>query len=273
VATRTLIERCGGLPLALRIAAARLAARPHWTVDDLLRRLDDEQRRLDEFAHGGLSVRSSIAITYEALPDPARRLFRLLGLPTWSTFPHWVAAPLLDLDTAAAAELLEVLVEARAVEVIPSGASGGRRYRLHDLLRVYARERLAAEEPPEQRLAALRRLLGCQLHLTERAHQLEYGPVRVRRLSTVDTSVPSVSSRLRCSRCRTTRGRVGPRRQDGDSRLSAVISTPRQGLPLSGRVRPWRNRCCRRKAYMAGYSCQWWRTRVEDVTWTVSATK
>ncbi|MEN3306005.1 MAG: hypothetical protein V7603_2207 [Micromonosporaceae bacterium] len=171
-ATRSLIERCGGLPLALRIAAARLAARPHWKVGDLLERLDDEYRRLDEFVHGQLCVRSSMAITYEALPDPARRLFRLLGLPTWSALPHWVAAPLLDLDPAAAGELLEVLVEARAVEVVPGG---GRTYRLHDLVRVYARERLAAEEPPRQRLAALRRLLGCQLYLTERAHQLEYG--------------------------------------------------------------------------------------------------
>jgi DNA-binding SARP family transcriptional activator/tetratricopeptide (TPR) repeat protein len=171
-ATRALIERCGGLPLALRIAAARLAARPHWKVGDLLDRLDDEHRRLDEFVYGELCVRSSIAITYEALPDQARRLFRLLGLPTWSTLPHWIAAPLLDLDSAAAVELLEVLVEARVVEVVPGG---GHIYRLHDLLRVYARERLAAEEPPEQRLEALRRLLGCQLHLTERAHRLEYG--------------------------------------------------------------------------------------------------
>ena len=171
-ATRALIECCGGLPLALRIAAARLAARPHWKVGDLLERLEDEHRRLDEFVHGDLSVRSSIAITYEALPDPARRLFRLLSLPTWSTLPRWAAAPLLDLDSATAGELLEVLVEARAVEVVPGSE---RTYRLHDLVRVYARERLAAEEPPQLQLEALRRLLGCQLYLTERAHRLDYG--------------------------------------------------------------------------------------------------
>jgi DNA-binding SARP family transcriptional activator len=171
-ATRALIERCGRLPLALRIAAARLAARPHWKVGDLLERLDDEHRRLDELVHGDLSVRSSIAITYEALPKPARRLFRLLSVPAWATLPHWAAAPLLDQDPATAGELLEMLIEARAVEVV---AGGDRTYRLHDLLKAYARERLAAEEPPKERLEALSRLLGCQLYLTEQAHRLDYG--------------------------------------------------------------------------------------------------
>jgi tetratricopeptide (TPR) repeat protein len=171
-ATRALIDRCGGLPLALRIAAARLAARPHWMVEDLLERLDDEHHRLDEFVHGEMCVRSSIAITYDALSDPARRLFRLLGLPLWWTFPEWAAAPLLDVDNTTARELLEVLLDARAVEVVP-GERGT--VRMHGLVRAYARERLAEEEPAAERMAALRRLLGCQLYLTGRAHRLEYG--------------------------------------------------------------------------------------------------
>jgi tetratricopeptide (TPR) repeat protein len=175
VAARTLAAVCGGLPLALRIAGSRLASRPHWTVADLAGRLDDEWRRLDELVHGQLAVRVSLSITYEALPAPARRLFRLLGVLNVAEFPAWVAAPLLDEDPHRTDETIEQLVDARLVEVSAAGAGQAARFRLHDLLRVYARERLAAQETAAERSAALRRLVGCLLHLVEQAHRHEYG--------------------------------------------------------------------------------------------------
>lgn len=168
-----LAEQCAGLPLAIRIAAARLASRPHWSIGDLTARMLDGQRRLDELRYGEMGVRFSIALTYDALPDPARRLFRMLGLIDAPDFPSWITAPLLELAVPDAVELLEMLVDARMVDVTASGH--GVRYRLHDLLRIYARERLAAEEPAAERTAALRRLLGCLLYLAEQGHQREYG--------------------------------------------------------------------------------------------------
>ncbi|HEX6499964.1 MAG TPA: BTAD domain-containing putative transcriptional regulator [Micromonosporaceae bacterium] len=169
-----LVELCGRLPLALRIAAARLAARPHWKIQQLTERLGDEGRRLDELMHGGLGVRASIALTYEYLDADAQRLFRLLGILEAADFAAWVAAPLLDRDALLAADVLETLVDARLVDVV-QGSGTATRYRLHDLVRVYARERLAAEEPPAERLAALKRMLGAWLYLGECAHRQLYG--------------------------------------------------------------------------------------------------
>jgi DNA-binding SARP family transcriptional activator/uncharacterized protein HemY len=173
-ASRDLAALCGGLPLALRIAAARLAGRPHWSVEDLVHRLTDGHRRLDELRHGDLGVRSSISLTYDGLAPSVRRLFRLLSLIQSSDFPAWVAAPLLDPEgVAASVESLEMLVDARLVEV--ATGPGGSRFRMQDLLRVYARERLAEEEAPAQRAAALGRLVGCLLHLADQAHRRLYG--------------------------------------------------------------------------------------------------
>src|SRR5262249_24035726 len=78
--SRTLVKLCGSVRLALRIAAARLAARPHWTVGQLATRLADEHRRLDELAHGGVGIRTSIAVAYDGLGPEAQRLFRRLAL-------------------------------------------------------------------------------------------------------------------------------------------------------------------------------------------------
>ena len=168
VAARRLVAQCGGLPLVLGIAAARLAARPHWTCGDLSSRLEDDGRRLDELAHGGLAVRSSLSLSYEILTADARRLLRLLSVLDVPDVGGWVAAPLLDTGHPAAVDILETLVDARLVEAV--AGSGVTRFRLHDLVRCYARERLAADEPGSNE-AALRRMLGCLLHLTTEAHR------------------------------------------------------------------------------------------------------
>jgi DNA-binding SARP family transcriptional activator len=144
-----LVHLCEGLPLALRIAGARLAARPTWRIAGLVHRLRDETRRLDELSHRGWTVRSSIERTYETLGPPARRLFRLLGLLDTPAVPAWTAAALLDAPVAEAETALESLVDARLLDPVAS------RYRLHDLVRVYAKE---LPTTPAETESALRRV-------------------------------------------------------------------------------------------------------------------
>jgi DNA-binding SARP family transcriptional activator len=167
-------ELCGYLPLALRIAAARLAARPHWDIADLAERLADESRRLDELNHGEMGMRASIALTYESVSADARRLFRLLALVEASSFASWVGAPLLRADVLHAHDVLEELTEAYLIDTELGPGAGPARYRFHDIMRAFARERLAAEESAQDRHEALERLLGVLLYLTGEAHSREY---------------------------------------------------------------------------------------------------
>lgn len=169
-----LVGLCGRLPLALRIAGARLAARPHWTLERMVGRLADERRRLDELAHGDLEVRASLSLGYRHLDQGARRLFHLLGMLRAPDFPSWVCAALLDTGVPAAEELLDRLVDAHMVDVTGSDAAGQVRYRFHDLVRLYARER-AEEEAAAERTAAATRVLGAWMALVERAHRILYG--------------------------------------------------------------------------------------------------
>ena len=168
-AAERVVRLCGQLPLAVRIAAARLAARPTWHLATLAERLSDERRLLDELAIGDLEVRGSVALSYQLLDDGQRRLFRLLGHLPGLDFPGWVTMPLADTSRAAAERLIESLVEARLVEAVGEDGSGFARYRLHDLLRVFARERSAADDRPQDVHAALGRLYGAWLFLAERA--------------------------------------------------------------------------------------------------------
>lgn len=169
-----LVQFCSGLPLALRIAGARLASRPHWRISELVRRLADEARRLDEFTHRGLELRSNIGLTYRGLPRKAQRLFRLFALLKAPDFPEWTAAALLDTDLSEAGDVLESLVDARMLDTVEF--PGERiRYRFHDLIRVYALERLVETETPAERKLALARVLGAWLALAGEAHRREYG--------------------------------------------------------------------------------------------------
>ncbi|WP_308200838.1 BTAD domain-containing putative transcriptional regulator [Actinoplanes sp. M2I2] len=166
---RTLAEQCGYLPLALRIAGARLALRPHWTVQQMAVRLVDEERRLDELVHGGMAIRASISLNHDALSEPARRLFRLLAIPDAHAFSGWTAAALLGTSSDAAQESLDELVDTQLVQPILPGHGLLTQYRFHDLVRGFARGRLAADEPPGIARAALVRMLDAVLALTRAA--------------------------------------------------------------------------------------------------------
>ncbi len=162
-ATAEVLFACAGLPLAIRICAARLAARKHWKIATMAKRLRDERRRLDEMRTGDLAVRASFQVSYDSLqtadfgPDPAR-VFRLLGLWEGSSISLSAAAALLGEPEDDIAEALETLVDANLLE---SPAADW--YRFHDLLRFYATERAQAEEPAADRADAIARLLGWYL--------------------------------------------------------------------------------------------------------------
>ena len=160
--------QCGHLPLALRIAGARLAARPHQSFQQLADRLADETRRLDELSHGDMGIRASISLSYDSASEQARRLFRLLALLE-QPVSGWMSAALLDLPPADAEDLLDDLVTAQLVEITGTGSGVHSHYRFHELIRVFARERLAAEEPAAEQKAALERALGALLYLAEEA--------------------------------------------------------------------------------------------------------
>nr|MDT0659021.1 BTAD domain-containing putative transcriptional regulator [Micromonospora sp. DSM 115978] len=157
---------CGGLPLAVRIAGARLAARPRWQVAELAGRLAGELGRLDELATGDLAVRASLALSYRALPEPARKLLRLASLPDAPDVPAWVGAALLDLPSDEGERLLEMLVDACLLDVATVAGSGPR-YRMHDLIRLFARERAGEEDTESDRRAALERAIGAWLARAE----------------------------------------------------------------------------------------------------------
>lgn len=168
-AAREIVQLCGFLPLAVRVAGARLGARPHWPLSRLEADLSNEHHRLDRLRLGDLDVRASLALSYESLDAMARRAFRLLGLLEIRDFAPWMAAALLDIPQVRAEALVDTLVDVHMLDVADPDASGRLRYRFHDLLRVYAREVLAAQESETDRLAAVNRTLGGWLVLAEEA--------------------------------------------------------------------------------------------------------
>ena len=171
---RALARMCGYLPLALRIVAAKLAVRPHWTIDQMVRRMADEGKRLDELTLADIGIRATLSLSYNSLSEKAQALFVRLGLIEASDFSRWVCTPLLDMDAEAAGDLLDILVQDHLVEAQVDG-TGAPRFRMHELVRIYAREQLAATVPTEERKKILERLLGCWLSLTKEAHQRANG--------------------------------------------------------------------------------------------------
>jgi len=154
-AATELVAACGGLPLAVRIAAARLAARPHWTVATLNARLADERRRLDELRHGDLTVRPGLHLAYQGLTPAAARAFALLGELGVRSFPEWPVAALLDTDQVTGSTVLEELLDARLLEARGPDRTGRPRYGFHDITRLYARERREADVDESEWTAAL----------------------------------------------------------------------------------------------------------------------
>ena len=160
-AAMELVDLCDGLPLAVRVAGALLAARPKRLITSMVQALTREQDRLDVLAiRGDHAVRSALDISYRALPEPAALLYRRLGLHPGPEFGSGLAAAALaDPGTGPtdAAGLLDTLVEASLLSEV-----GAERYRFHDLVRLHASAE-AERDSPDVRSAACRRILDFHL--------------------------------------------------------------------------------------------------------------
>ncbi|MER5261555.1 tetratricopeptide repeat protein [Actinosynnema sp. NPDC002837] len=148
---RRLVELCCGLPLALRTAIALLAADPTQPLVELVADLADERGRLAELdVEADLSVRAAFNLSYQRLADADARVFRLLALSGGPEIGTQAVTALVRVDEAAARRSLRRLVHAYLVA--PGSARG--RWRIHDLLRLYAGE--LAEQDPDRPAAAKR---------------------------------------------------------------------------------------------------------------------
>lgn len=162
-ATAAIIAACAGLPIALRVVAARLAGRPAWPLRYLADLLADENSRLDELSCGRLCVRASLAAACRTLTPPsgqqrrsarigassglpltAATALRLLGRWRRVTFTATEAAAYFGRLPAQVTPALEELVDTSLL-----AAPGPRSYRLHPLVRLFAIE-LASGRPADQ---------------------------------------------------------------------------------------------------------------------------
>ncbi|MFE6525779.1 BTAD domain-containing putative transcriptional regulator [Streptomyces sp. NPDC057794] len=167
-AAEEIITRCGRLPLALAIVAAHARAHPGFPLSAIADEVNDSHGSLDAFAGGDditTDVRAVFSWSYKAVSAPAARLFRLLGLHAGPDISAPAAAALAGLAPREARAPLAELTRAHLlIEHFPG------RYTLHDLLRVYAAERVQAEETPQERDLALGRLLTWYLHTADAAY-------------------------------------------------------------------------------------------------------
>jgi DNA-binding SARP family transcriptional activator len=180
-----LVTACARLPLAIRIAGAKLAARPAWSLSVLTTRLRGERRRLDELEIGGIGVRAAVAMSYRALAARPQRAFRLLALAGPNDVAEWLVAALIDETDAR--DVIDRLVDSSLLTPLGADHAGCLRYRLHDLLRDFATEQLEADTADNDG-APLRRVLTGYLQLAELARaslpRIAFFPVPVARPST-----------------------------------------------------------------------------------------
>ncbi|MCT2592559.1 tetratricopeptide repeat protein [Streptomyces sp. N2-109] len=170
-AVAELVELCAHLPLALRIAAAKLRNRSRWTVQYLVDRLGDETRRLDELRSGTRGVTATLNLTYEGLSPTHQAAFRLLDSHPGVEFDPYCAAALLGTDPGQAEDVLEHLLDTHLMQQYETG-----RYVFHDLVRSFAKwlRTQAGEDPSEVDQAAAERLLDYYVAATEAACDLAF---------------------------------------------------------------------------------------------------
>ncbi|MHA6620579.1 ATP-binding protein [Pseudonocardia sp. DLS-67] len=178
------VELCGRLPLALRIAAARLRSRPAWAVGHLLEGLRDRQERLGELELGERSVTAALDMSYRQLSPELQRAYRVCGPLPESSFDLYVAAALIDATVGRAAQLLDDLIDVSLLQELVPG-----RYAFHDLVRSHASAAAEREEP--DRAAAFGRMFAYYSHTASVAMDVLYPYERERRPPTPATATPT----------------------------------------------------------------------------------
>jgi DNA-binding SARP family transcriptional activator/tetratricopeptide (TPR) repeat protein len=173
-ALRDLAAACGCLPLALRICAARLADRPNQRLADFVAALyaGDRLNALTVSDDDQIAVQSAFDLSYQALPEPARRLFGLVGAFAGPDFCTAAGAALLDLPDADADRVLDQLAAMHMIQPVAEN-----RFTFHDLLRLYAQRRCTAEISDAERRSALRRLCDFYLAVIDAAAKILYPQV------------------------------------------------------------------------------------------------
>lgn len=146
-AAAELVTLCGNLPLAIRIAGNRLATRPHWSLSYLVSQLRDERMRLSSLSAGDLQLRSAFEASFRRLSPFARRVLRRLAVIPGKHFDEALAAVATGVPEPEVGALLDELVEASLLDTARTPG----RLRFHNLLRLFAAERLAQEETEEER--------------------------------------------------------------------------------------------------------------------------
>ncbi|MFL6139688.1 MAG: ATP-binding protein [Frankiaceae bacterium] len=164
-----LVRCCAGLPLGLAIVAARATTQQTLPLAALVEELAAETCRLDALDAGEVesSTRAVLSWSYRALPPDAARTFRLLSLAAGPDIGLDACAALLGTERTAARVLLRALLAAHLVQEYQPN-----RYRMHDLLRIFARECLDRDESPAGHQAAVSRLLGWFLRTANAASQM-----------------------------------------------------------------------------------------------------
>jgi tetratricopeptide (TPR) repeat protein len=162
-----LVELCGRLPLAIRIAAARLRSHQSWDLAHLVERLGDQQDRLAELQAGERSVTAALDLSYQELDDDQRQTYRRLGLHFGPEIDAYAAAPLLHASSLQAARLLEQLLDAHLLQEPVPG-----RFRFHDLVRAHAAHTAARDETQPD--GCVDRLLDYYRHTAAIATDIAY---------------------------------------------------------------------------------------------------
>jgi tetratricopeptide (TPR) repeat protein len=163
------VELCGRLPLAIRIAAARLRARSTWTLTHLANRLRDQQHRLAELETGQRSVSAAIGLSYSYLTVGQQKMFQLLSLHPGFDIDTHAAAALADVTVQQAARVLDDLLDTHLLRQPQPD-----RYQFHDLLFVYARQVCTDQQPEPLRRDAITRLFDHYRYTTTAAMDLLY---------------------------------------------------------------------------------------------------
>ena len=184
-AVAELVELCGRLPLAIRIAAARLRSHPAWNPDHLAERLRDQQHRLVELAAGQRSVTVALDLSYQDLSTELRRTYRLLGLYPGTDIELYAVAALLDSSLPHAGHLLEQLLDAHLLQEPAPG-----RYRFHDLVRAHAAHTATGDGTERDARTALDRLLDYYRHNAAVAMDAAYPFERERRPQVAPAHTP-----------------------------------------------------------------------------------
>ncbi|MFC0432487.1 tetratricopeptide repeat protein [Kutzneria buriramensis] len=245
-----IVRLCGRLPLAVRVAGARLAARPDWPLARLAERLGEQRRVLNELRVGDLEVRGSLNLSYQALPERERLALRRLGWLGTPDFSVWLLAVLTGATVPDAEDIAESLVDAQLVDITARDGVGGGRYRLHDLTRVFAWERAEDEEGSADLVAAVAQVAECGMGLVNHAS----GGTPVRLLS----SVLSTGFRLDVSDYVS----EAPPLAWFDAEQAALVHVVERAseLHLAGVAARLATALCSSSFAISNHFTQWWRT-------------